>query len=271
MISLGLQVEFFEGWKPLSPLQLAVEENPQPCMLTIMNLLNHPIDYDLMPIELSNVDAIIGMDWLTKYYAVIVCDEKLVYSEVSTDRMPEVFPEDIPGLQTTRQGKFKIDLPPSVASMARSPDRLAPSEIKELSNQLQELSDKGFIRPSSYLEELQSCLLKRMDPSICSLRVPSDAFGLTNAPTIFMDLMNRVNVVVDALIRKERINTLRARALVMTINLNLPSQILNAQVKEMREENVKEENFCGTDKEFETRPMELSILGIGVGYHALET
>ncbi|GJS22119.1 putative reverse transcriptase domain-containing protein [Tanacetum coccineum] len=62
---------------------------------------------------------------------------------------PEVFPEDLSGLPPTRQVEFQIDLVPGVAPVARAPYRLAPSEMKELSEQLQELSDKGFIRPSS--------------------------------------------------------------------------------------------------------------------------
>ncbi|GJT67649.1 putative reverse transcriptase domain-containing protein [Tanacetum coccineum] len=62
---------------------------------------------------------------------------------------PKVFPEDFPGLPPTRQVEFQIDLVPGVAPVARSPYRLAPSEMQELSTQLQELSDKGFIRPSS--------------------------------------------------------------------------------------------------------------------------
>ncbi|GJR97438.1 putative reverse transcriptase domain-containing protein [Tanacetum coccineum] len=62
---------------------------------------------------------------------------------------PDVFPEDLPGLPPTRQVEFQIDLIPGAALVARAPYRLAPSEMKELSEQLKELSDKGFIRPSS--------------------------------------------------------------------------------------------------------------------------
>ncbi|GJQ93979.1 putative reverse transcriptase domain-containing protein [Tanacetum coccineum] len=61
----------------------------------------------------------------------------------------EVFPEDLPGIPPTRQVEFQIDLIPGAAPVARAPYRLAPSEMKELSDQLKELSDKGFIRPSS--------------------------------------------------------------------------------------------------------------------------
>ncbi|GKC29699.1 putative reverse transcriptase domain-containing protein, partial [Tanacetum coccineum] len=53
----------------------------------------------------------------------------------------------------------------------------------------------------------------------------------------------KANVVADALTRKERIKPLRVRALMMTIDLNLPSQILNAQAKAMKEENISEENL----------------------------
>ncbi|GKF52894.1 hypothetical protein Tco_0159804, partial [Tanacetum coccineum] len=61
----------------------------------------------------------------------------------------EVFPEDFPGLPPARPVEFQIDLIPGAAPVARAPYQLAPSEMKELSEQLQELSDKGFIRPSS--------------------------------------------------------------------------------------------------------------------------
>ncbi|GJX32393.1 putative reverse transcriptase domain-containing protein [Tanacetum coccineum] len=61
----------------------------------------------------------------------------------------EVFPEDLPGLPPARPVEFQIDLIPGAAPVARAPYRLAPSKMKELSEQLQELSDKGFIRPSS--------------------------------------------------------------------------------------------------------------------------
>ncbi|GJW04366.1 putative reverse transcriptase domain-containing protein [Tanacetum coccineum] len=61
----------------------------------------------------------------------------------------EVFPEDLPGIPPTRQVKFQIDLIPGAAPVAQAPYRLALSEMKELSDELKELFDKGFIRPSS--------------------------------------------------------------------------------------------------------------------------
>ncbi|KAD4180406.1 hypothetical protein E3N88_28997 [Mikania micrantha] len=58
---------------------------------------------------------------------------------------PEFFPEDISGLPLVRQVEFRIDLIPGAAPVAKAPYRLAPSEMQELSGQLQELLDKGFI------------------------------------------------------------------------------------------------------------------------------
>nr|GEZ57219.1 reverse transcriptase domain-containing protein [Tanacetum cinerariifolium] len=62
---------------------------------------------------------------------------------------PEVFPHDLPGLPPPRQVKFKIELIPDAAPVTRAHYHLAPSKLKELSDQLKELSEKGFIRPSS--------------------------------------------------------------------------------------------------------------------------
>ncbi|GJS25859.1 reverse transcriptase domain-containing protein [Tanacetum coccineum] len=76
-------------------------------------------------------------------------EEKRLEDVPIVQDFPEVFPEDLPGLPPTRQVEFQIDLVPGAAPVARAPYRLAPSEMKELSEQLKELSDKGFIRPSS--------------------------------------------------------------------------------------------------------------------------
>nr|GFB91124.1 putative reverse transcriptase domain-containing protein [Tanacetum cinerariifolium] len=64
-------------------------------------------------------------------------------------KFPDVFPEDLPGLPSPRQVEFEIESVPGAAPMAHAPYRLAPSKMKELAKQLQELSDKGFIQPSS--------------------------------------------------------------------------------------------------------------------------
>ncbi|GJY31308.1 putative reverse transcriptase domain-containing protein [Tanacetum coccineum] len=136
-----------------------------------LNFLDHPFNINLMPAGLGSFDVIVGMDWLAKYHAVIDCAEKIEIEDKSREKrledvpivqdFPEVFPEDLLGLPPTRQVEFQIDLIPGVAPVARAPYRLAPSEMKELSEQLQELSDKGVIRPSSSPWELRSCLLKK--------------------------------------------------------------------------------------------------------------
>nr|GEZ20189.1 putative reverse transcriptase domain-containing protein [Tanacetum cinerariifolium] len=68
----------------------------------------------------------------------------------------KAFPKDLPGLPLTRQVKFQIYLVPGTAPVARSPYRLAPSEMQELTSKFHELSDKGLIRPSR-VEPLEDC------------------------------------------------------------------------------------------------------------------
>nr|GEY06244.1 putative reverse transcriptase domain-containing protein [Tanacetum cinerariifolium] len=130
----------------------------QGCSLT---LLNQPFKIDLMPIQLGSFNVVIGMDWLSKYHARFICDEKVVYIPIngetliiraqviekkSNEKLLEdipvvrevlkVFPEDPPGVPPVRQVELQIDLTPGAAPVARAPYRLAPSEMQELSNQL---------------------------------------------------------------------------------------------------------------------------------------
>ncbi|GJY05236.1 putative reverse transcriptase domain-containing protein [Tanacetum coccineum] len=123
------------------------------------------------------------MDWLSDHKDEIICHEKVVriplldgkvlkvlrekpeekmrqlmsvkakekkHKEIMVVRgFLEVFPDDLSGLPPIREIKFRIELVPGAMSVAKSPYRLAPSELEELSGQLKELQDKGFIRPSS--------------------------------------------------------------------------------------------------------------------------
>nr|GEW72166.1 putative reverse transcriptase domain, ribonuclease H-like domain, retroviral aspartyl protease [Tanacetum cinerariifolium] len=77
----------------------------------------------------------------------------------------DVFPEDLPGLPPPRQVEFEIELVPGGAHVARAPYRLAPLEMKELAKQLQELSDKGFIQPSSSPWGASVLFVKKKDGS----------------------------------------------------------------------------------------------------------
>ncbi|GKB70361.1 putative reverse transcriptase domain-containing protein [Tanacetum coccineum] len=104
-----------------------------------LNLRNHPFNINLMPVELGIFDAIIECK----------SEEKRLEDVPIVRDFPDVFLEELAGLPPTRQVEFQIDLVPGVAPVARAPYRLAPSKMKELLEQLQELSDKGFIRSSS--------------------------------------------------------------------------------------------------------------------------
>nr|GEY20026.1 putative reverse transcriptase domain-containing protein [Tanacetum cinerariifolium] len=243
-----------------------------------LNLVNHLFEIDLMPIELGTFDVKIRMDWLILHDAIIVCGKKEVHvplkkrtlvvkvveKELAERRLEDVlvickfsdvFPKDFPGLPPPRQVEFRIESVPRAAPVACAPYRLAPSEMKELAKQLQKLSDKGFIRPSSSpwgapvlfvkkkdglfrmcidYHELNKLTIKNRYPlpriddlfdqlqwssvyskidlrsSYHQLRVRERyilitafktryghyefqviPFGLTNAPAVFMDLMNR--------------------------------------------------------------------------------
>ncbi|GKD57056.1 putative reverse transcriptase domain-containing protein [Tanacetum coccineum] len=154
-------------------------------------LLNQPFKNDLMPIKLGSFDVVIGMDWLYKYHAKILCDEKVIYIPIDSETLiirgdrimekkadekrledilvvrefPKVFPEDLPSLPSVCQVEFQIDLMPGAAPVARAPYRLAPSEMQELSDQLQELTDRGFIRPSTSPWGAPDLFVKRKDGS----------------------------------------------------------------------------------------------------------
>nr|GEV67243.1 hypothetical protein [Tanacetum cinerariifolium] len=147
-----------------------------------LNFLNHPFNLDLMPMELGSFDVIISMDWLGRYHAMIVCDEKLVripygnetlifHGDESNDgresrltiiscskaqkymaKECQIFLAHISAKKEEDKSEGKqlkdIDLIPGAAPIARASYRLAPSEMKELSKQLQEFFDKGFIGPT---------------------------------------------------------------------------------------------------------------------------
>ncbi|GJT69224.1 putative reverse transcriptase domain-containing protein, partial [Tanacetum coccineum] len=147
-----------------------------------LELGNSLFTIDLIPLGHESFDVIVGMDWLSQNKAVIVCHEKMVeipliggeilrvqgeralgvgknLMNVKVDEpkmgdifvvrdFVDVFSEDLLGLPPQRQVEFRIDLIPRATPVAKSPYRLVPLEMQALSGQLQELQDKGFIRPS---------------------------------------------------------------------------------------------------------------------------
>nr|GFD33414.1 putative reverse transcriptase domain-containing protein [Tanacetum cinerariifolium] len=61
---------------------------------------------------------------------------------------PDVFPDELPGIPPVREVEFNIELIPGAEPIFKAPYRMAPIEFKELKDQLQELLERGFIRPS---------------------------------------------------------------------------------------------------------------------------
>nr|GEV65670.1 putative reverse transcriptase domain, ribonuclease H-like domain, aspartic peptidase domain protein [Tanacetum cinerariifolium] len=184
----------------------------------------------------------------------------------------EVFPEHLPGFPLTRQVEFPIDLIPGAAPVAQAPYRLSPSKRKELSDQLEPILalPKGAEDFVAYFDASH----KGLGAVVFTLKIWRHyLYGMKC--TVFTDhkrlqhILNqkelnmrqrrwlellsdydceiryhpgKANVVADALSRKERIKPLRVRALVMTIGLDLPKQILGAQTEAKKPKNLKKED-----------------------------
>ncbi|GJT11544.1 putative reverse transcriptase domain-containing protein [Tanacetum coccineum] len=174
IVNPGYVIEVADGKK------VEVDRIIRDCKLELGGSL---FSINLIPLGHGSFDVIVGIDWLSQHKAVIVCHEKVVEIPVEDGRIlrvhgepglkgitkalksakedepklndisvvrefEDVFPEDLSGLPPQRQVEFHIDLVPGVTPIAKSPYCLTPSEMQELSGQLQELQDKGFIRPS---------------------------------------------------------------------------------------------------------------------------
>nr|GFA73977.1 reverse transcriptase domain-containing protein [Tanacetum cinerariifolium] len=193
-----------------------------------LEIKGHVFDIDLIPFRHGGFDVIIGMDWLSDNKAKIIFHENVVriprpdgnmlrvlgerpkenvrflmgvkkQEEIFVVRdFPEVFPDDLSGLPPIQEIEFQIELIHGAMSVAKSPCRLAPSELEELSEQLKELQVKVFSKidlRSGYHqlrvneEDIPKTAFRTRFGHFEFTVMP---FGLTNAPTIFMDLLNRV-------------------------------------------------------------------------------
>ncbi|XP_075521458.1 uncharacterized protein LOC142554678 [Primulina tabacum] len=125
----------------------------------------------------------------------------------------DVFSDDVPGLPPDREVEFVIDLIPGTAPISKAPYRMAPTEMKELKTQLQELLDKGFIRPSSspwgapvFFQELKAKLTSA--PVLAIPEGPGDFVVYNDASKQGLEAVlnaareGKANVVADALSRK---------------------------------------------------------------------
>ncbi|GJX98589.1 hypothetical protein Tco_0355608 [Tanacetum coccineum] len=164
-------------------------------------------------------------------------DEKRLEDIPVVREFPKVFPEDLPGLPPVRQVEFQIDLIPGTTPVARAPYRLAPSDMQELSNQLQELFrvsapkiDKDHVNQSESQSSGISLIRKELN-----MRQRRWLELLADYNCEIRYHPGKTNVVADALSRKEQIKPLRVRSLVMTIHPKLPLQILKSQSEALKE------------------------------------
>ncbi|KAL4309111.1 hypothetical protein GQ457_01G013260 [Hibiscus cannabinus] len=156
-----------------------------------------------MALPFHEFDLILGLDWLGQHQAWVDCSKKRLYlhglgeesivlldtnskrleiticaigsedkkelrlEDIDTVKeFPGVFPDDLPGLPPNREVEFGIEVQPGISPVSIAPYRMAPVELKELKAQLQELQDKGFIRPSSSPWGAPVLFVKKKDGSM---------------------------------------------------------------------------------------------------------
>ncbi|GJS51141.1 putative reverse transcriptase domain-containing protein [Tanacetum coccineum] len=281
-----------------------------------LNFLNHPFNINLMPVELGSFDAIIGMDWLAKYQAVIVCAEKIVRIPWRNETL--IIHGDDTWCFDAIIGMDWLAKYHAVIVCARR--LLAPHgeinlnlytvrESFKGSKCLHEIGTRSGLSPTEvredYIRRLPSKLVTDFeissyavwfDKRACRIHGPYESGSASTLLPVkrrteisspycgackgkglrayvdakrkrkgtkpmrqrrWLELLSdydcdiryhpgKANVIADALSRKEREPPLRVRALVMTISLDLPKQILNAQTKARKPENIKNEDFGGS-------------------------
>ncbi|XP_070034731.1 uncharacterized protein [Nicotiana tomentosiformis] len=132
---------------------------------------------DLVELRMVNFDVIMGMDWLYSCFAKLACGTRNVTNtdaKVPTlESVPvvseflEVFPDKLSGIPPDREIDFGIDVMPDTHPISIPPYKIAPSELKELKEQLKDLLEKGFIRPSVSPWGASVLFLRKKDGSLC--------------------------------------------------------------------------------------------------------
>ncbi|XP_038976501.1 uncharacterized protein LOC120107335 [Phoenix dactylifera] len=139
------------------------------CKNCILDIKDRKMNADLPVLEMNDFDLILGMDWLVAYHATVDCFEKAIKFQISGQpvfglvgsKSPHriklisslqakklLAKDELPELPPDRKIEFSIDLITGTGPISKAPYRMAPAELKELKEQLQELLDKGFFRPS---------------------------------------------------------------------------------------------------------------------------
>ncbi|GJZ89783.1 hypothetical protein Tco_0661710 [Tanacetum coccineum] len=180
----------------------------------------------LIPLSRGSFDVIVGMDWLSKRKFVIVCHEKVVRIPLEGNEILQVHGERTQGVvKTLNEHK---DLVHGATSVAKSPYRLAPLEMQELSEQLRELQDK-------VLEVLRKeKLYAKSSVKDKILATLSETSQVENPPA---EMLCKTNVVIDALRRKEGVKSRRVRAMAMTTRYKVRGMMLPAQSEAFKQEN----------------------------------
>ncbi|GJU86330.1 putative reverse transcriptase domain-containing protein, partial [Tanacetum coccineum] len=131
---------------------------------------------NLLPLEMSDFDIILGMDWLTEHRATIDCflasikdsllDGPRFESHPIVQNFPNVFSDELLGLPPEREVKFTSELILGAEPISKAPYIMVPVELKELKDQLQKLLERGFIRPSVSPRGAPVLFVKKKDGSM---------------------------------------------------------------------------------------------------------
>ncbi|GJV64778.1 putative reverse transcriptase domain-containing protein [Tanacetum coccineum] len=242
---------------PLSDEEIALDEAASEAISNGSDSGGEDVDltFSLIPLSRGSFDVLVGMDRLSKRKFGIVCHGKVVRIPLEGDEILRVHGERTQGvvktLMNTKVVEFRVDLVPGATPVAKSPYRLAPLEMQELSEQLQELQDEEEhgVHLKLELELLRKeKLYAKSSVKDKILATSSETSKVENTPAeMLRDLDQQMekraddgkaNVVTDALSRKERVKPRRVRAMAMIIQYGVRGMILAAQSEAFKQENV---------------------------------